>query len=62
MNSELQKHTLNLYRGDFQRLGELYPELSAASALRLIIRKHIEQQDEQQLADGRSYKNKLVDL
>lgn len=38
----MQKHTLNLYEGDFERLQALYPELGASIVIRKIIRKHIE--------------------
>jgi hypothetical protein len=38
----VQKHTINLYEGDFARLGELYPDVGASMALRTILRKHIE--------------------
>lgn len=37
----MQKHTLNLYEGDFERLQELYPEIGASMVIRKIIRKHI---------------------
>lgn len=34
---DLQKHTLNLRSGDFERLGELFPDLGPSVALRKII-------------------------
>lgn len=44
MNNEpTQKHTLHLFVGDFQRLGELYPDLSASLIIRKLVRKHIEE-------------------
>lgn len=38
----LQKHTTLLFKGDFARLGELYPDLGASVMLRHILRKHLE--------------------
>ena len=38
----VQKHTVRLFRGDFERLGTLYPEIGATQIIRLIIRRHIE--------------------
>ena len=40
-NSDFQKHTLNLYRGDFEKLRILYPNLESSLVLRTILRKHI---------------------
>jgi len=37
----LQKHTLNLYKGDFERMSELYPRCGASVAIREIIHKFI---------------------
>jgi hypothetical protein len=34
---DLQKHTLNLRAGDFERLGEIFPDLGPSVALRSII-------------------------
>ena len=39
---ELQKHTLFLFAGDFERLGELMPDVSSSKIVRHIIRKTIE--------------------
>ena len=36
-NQPLHKHTLNLYDGDFQRLGDLYPAVGAAIIIREIV-------------------------
>lgn len=41
--SDLQKHTLFLFAGDWQRLSELYPDVSTSLILRKIIRAHIAQ-------------------
>lgn len=40
---DLQKHTLNLYPGDYGKLQELYPDIGAATIIRRIIRAYIEQ-------------------
>ena len=37
----LEKVTLNLFDGDFARLGELYPTIGPSLALRKILRAHI---------------------
>ena len=36
-DSDLQKHTLHLRQGDFARLGDLFPDMSASLALRTIL-------------------------
>jgi hypothetical protein len=38
----LQKVTLSLYEGDFNRLRELKPELGAARVIRLLVRQFIQ--------------------
>jgi hypothetical protein len=38
----LQKHTLNLYRGDFDRLQSVYPDIPAGKVIRRIVRGYIE--------------------
>lgn len=37
----LQKHTLHLYSGDYERIRELYPDLGAAVVIRKIVRKFL---------------------
>lgn len=37
----LQKHTLQLFEGDYAKLQELHPEVGAASIIRTIIRQYI---------------------
>ena len=39
----LQKHTLNLYEGDLERLASFYPELGATVVVRRVVRAHIRQ-------------------
>ncbi len=34
---DLQKHTLNLRRGDYERLQGLYPEIGAGAVIRRIV-------------------------
>lgn len=38
----LQRHTLWLFSGDFDRLNDLYPDVSASEVIRLLVRKHVE--------------------
>lgn len=43
MTDDLQKHTLNLFRGDYEKLQQLYPDHGAGPIIRSVIRKFIEQ-------------------
>lgn len=43
MSDELQKHTLNLFAGDYEKLQLLYPDHGAGPIIRSVIRKFIEQ-------------------
>lgn len=45
-NLELQKHTLNLFAGDFDRLSILYGSLGASKVIRLLVHKHIKKIEE----------------
>lgn len=38
----LQKHTLFLYEGDFEKLKNYYPQITASVIVRQIVRKFIE--------------------
>lgn len=40
--SDLQKHTLHLFAGDFERLKEVYQDLGASIVIRTLVRKHLE--------------------
>lgn len=40
---ELQKHTLNLYPGDYERLRGYYPDIGAGAVIRRIVRAYVEQ-------------------
>ena len=42
-NPDLQKCTMNLFKGDYAKLQELYPDTGAATIIRRIIRGFIEQ-------------------
>lgn len=39
----LQKHTLNLYPGDYEKLRTFYPDVGAGAIIRRIVRRYIEQ-------------------
>jgi hypothetical protein len=41
-NEELQKHTLNLHRGDYEKLQSMFPDLGAGPVIRQIVRNFIE--------------------
>lgn len=40
--AKLTKHTMWLFAGDFQRLGDFYPDFGASIIVRQLIRKHLE--------------------
>lgn len=42
MKNELQKHTLNLFAGDYEKIQSLFPDLGAAVIIRKVIRSFIE--------------------
>lgn len=39
----LQKHTLNLYEGDYEKLRGFYPDIGASAVIRRIVRRYVEQ-------------------
>lgn len=41
-NHELTKHTLNLRAGDFDKIGELFPDLGPSVAVRQILSRFID--------------------
>lgn len=43
--NEVQKHTLNLFSGDFQRLQDAYPEIGAGAIIRRLVRAHLKELD-----------------
>lgn len=42
--SELQKHTLNLYAGDYARIQELFPEVGAGIVIRRLVRNFLDKE------------------
>jgi hypothetical protein len=42
---DFQKHTLHLFTGDFQRLGEIYPETGASAIIRKLVHAHLSKID-----------------
>jgi len=42
-HEELQKHTLNLYAGDYEEIQSLYPDVGAAVVIRRLIRQFLDQ-------------------
>jgi len=42
----IQKHTMNLYAGDYPKLQVLYPRIGAAKAIRDIVHAHIRKIEE----------------
>ena len=43
MDEGLQKHTLNLFEGDYEKLRVLYPDVGAGAVIRRIVRRYLEQ-------------------
>jgi len=43
VKAELQKHTLNLFPGDYNKLQQFYPDLGAATIIRRLVRQFVEQ-------------------
>lgn len=39
---DLQKHTLNLFNGDFDRLKALHPDLDGGAVIRQLVRDYID--------------------
>jgi hypothetical protein len=44
--ADLSKHTLNLFPGDYAKLQDLYPDIGAATIIRRIVRKFLDQIEE----------------
>lgn len=40
-NSDLQKHTLNLFAGDYDRLALLFPDTGAGPIIRQLVREFL---------------------
>lgn len=47
-----QKHTLHLYVGDFDRLHEIHPDISASLIIRKLVRKHIDEHSPKPVKPG----------
>lgn len=45
-NSDITKHTMNLFSGDYAKLQDLYPDIGAATIIRRIVRAFITQIEE----------------
>jgi hypothetical protein len=43
MDEGLQKHTLNLFEGDYDKLRSFYPDVGAGAVIRRIVHRYIEQ-------------------
>jgi len=41
-NEPVHKHTLNLRPGDYEKMGELFPELRAGPAIRELVSKFVD--------------------
>jgi hypothetical protein len=40
--ADLQKHTLNLRTGDFDKIGQLFPNMDSSTAIRTLLSKFID--------------------
>lgn len=49
----LQKHTLNLYEGDYKRIQDYYPEHGAAYVIRELIHQWVERLESKATADNK---------
>lgn len=58
-SDELQKHTLNLYRGDYEKVQSLYPDVGAGPIIRRVLRRFIEQVEMGEMAADPSVEVKL---
>lgn len=44
---DLQRHTLLLFKGDYEKLQKMYPEFGAAIVVRRLVREFLEKSDKQ---------------
>jgi hypothetical protein len=42
-SDDLQKHTLNLFEGDYEKLQSYYPDVGAGPIIRRVVRSFLEQ-------------------
>lgn len=50
-DEELQKHTLNLYAGDYEELQSHYPDVGAGPVIRRLVRAYLSQINATGVAD-----------
>lgn len=50
--ADLSKHTLNLFPGDYAKLQDLYPDIGAATIIRRIVHRFLDQIEEKGGAVG----------
>lgn len=43
MSRPLQKHTLNLFEGDYEKLRSFYPDTGAGAVIRRLVEKYVKQ-------------------
>lgn len=55
-DESLQKHTLNLFEGDYEKIRSFHPDIGAGAIIRRIVRRYIEQVE---LAGGYSIDAKV---
>lgn len=41
-DDNIQKHTLNLYAGDYKEIQEMFPDIGAGVVIRKIVRKFVQ--------------------
>lgn len=51
-NDDLQKHTLNLFRGDYDKLQQLFPDTGAGPIIRQLVRGFIVRTEADATADA----------
>lgn len=56
---ELQKHTLNLFRGDYERVQDLFPDIGAGPVIRRVLRSYLERIEMGEIAADTNVEIKL---
>lgn len=41
-DDDLQKHTLNLRKGDYEKIKDFFPDLHASQVIRMVISKYVD--------------------
>lgn len=49
-SSDLHKHTLNLFEGDYAKLQDMFPDMGAGAVIRRIVRTFINRVEEKGVA------------